>query len=192
MKQTSDARALLKEVTDRSRKPIQQGKDVLVPLKFDVDGELLTKETFDARTHLKRLSLDDLRFLKAWRDSGWDTEKALAAVGAPPDKAKRLVVKLQAFRDEDAHTKALAEIPTQSWISAKHVENVYNGGQMQDSERDSLKELAKIAGAYKTAATVNIQHNVFNIPALTRDQEARVKALADSLAVEAEVVPNAA
>lgn len=190
MQDKDETKKLVKEVSDRSHKPIQRGNAVLVPLKFDDDGELLNQETFDARKHLKRLSMDDLRFLKAWREAEWDTEKALEKTGIPGDKAKRLISRLQVFREEDAKTKALAEIPTPSWISAKHVENVYNGGEMEDSERDSLKELAKISGAYKTAATVNIQHNVFNLPSLPPEQEAKVRALADSLAIEAEVITD--
>lgn len=188
MQKDEETKQLLTEVSDRSRKPIHRGKEVLVPLKFDDDGELLTQQTFDARKHLKRLSMDDLRFLKAWREAEWNTEKACEKTGFEIKKAERLAKRLQVFRDEDAQTKALAEIPTPSWISAKHVENVYNGGEMEDSERDSLKELAKISGAYKTAAVVNIQHNVFNLPSLAPEDEAKVRALADSLAIETQIV----
>jgi len=188
MQDKDETKELVKEVSDRARKPILRGKEVLVPLKFDEDGELLTQETFDARKHLKRLSLDDLRFLKAWREAEWNVEKACEKSGYELKKAEKLAKRLQVFREEDAQTKALAEIPTPAWISAKHVENVYNGGQLEDSERDSLKELAKISGAYKTAATVNIQQNVFNLPSLAPEDEARVRALADSLAIETQIV----
>jgi len=174
-----ESKELLQEVTDRSRKPIVKGNSVLVPLKFDQDGELLDQDTFDARKHLKRLSLDDLRFLKCWRDSKWDTQKACELLCIDVAKVKRLVAKLSVFREEDARTQALSQIPTSAWITAKHVENVYQGGVLQDSERDSLKELAKIAGAYKTTATVNIQNNIFQMPRLTPEQAAKLKEFAD-------------
>lgn len=182
MRDQDEIRDLVQEFSDKSRSVEKAGKKFLVSTKFDSDGNPLTQETFDARKHLKRLSLDDLRFLKTWRDEGWDVQKAIEKSGINPDYSKRLIKKLQVFREEDARVKALSEIPTPGWIAAKHVENVYEGGTLEDSERDSLKELAKIAGAYKNQATVNIQNNVFNMPKLSDEAMAKLKEIADAQA----------
>jgi len=159
-----------------------KGKSVVVPLKFDEAGSPLDERTFDARKHLKRLSMGDLRFLQAWRKAEWNADKACEEIGIDLVCAKRLVKKLAVFRQEDAGVKALAEIPSAAWISAKHVENIFEGGTLQDSERDSLKELAKISGAYKTAATVNIQTNIFQMPRLSPEAAAKLKEFADAQA----------
>lgn len=182
MRDPDEEKQLVKEVTDRSRKPIQKGTNVFVPLKFDADGTLLDENSFDARKHLKRLSLDDLRFLQAWRAASWNTAAACEKLGVDQAEVKRLVAKLSVFRDEDARTRTLAEIPTPAWISAKHVENIYDGGTLEDSQRDSLKELAKISGAYKTASTINIQTNIFQMPKLTPEAAAKLKEFADAQA----------
>ena len=179
MKKKDEEKTLVKEVSDRSRKTLTQGNTVIVPLKFGDDGVLLDENTFDARKHLKRLTMDDLRFLQAWRASGWDTEKVRGERGLTVDQVKRLVGRLSVFREEDARTKALAEIPTASWITAKHVENIYEGGRLDDSERDSLKELAKISGAYKTQTAVTNQINIFQMPRLSPEAAAKLKEFAD-------------
>ena len=182
MNQKDESDALVRTFSDSARKVLKVGRDYLVPRKIDDDGVPLTPETFDARKHLKRLNLGDLRFLKAWREAEWDTGKACEKIGITQDKVKRLVKKLQVFREEDARVKVLADIPTPNWIAAKHVENVYEGGVLDDSERDSLKELAKISGAYKNTSTVNIQTNVFNMPKLSEEAMAKLKEFADGQA----------
>lgn len=176
---------LLTEVTDSSRKPLKRGNSVLVPLKFDDEGEPLTPETFDSRKHLKKLTMDDLRFLRCWRNEGWNTEKACELMAIDSEKVKRIVKKLEVFKEEDALTKALSEIPTTAWIQAKHVENIYQGGTLEDSERDSLKELAKISGAYKTQASVNQTINIFQMPKLSPEAAQKLKEFAD---LQADVV----
>lgn len=177
--QDSEEQGLLQEVTDRARKPIKMGRNVLVPLKFEDEGELLTQETFEVKKHLKTLTMSDLRFLQSWRKHGWNTDKACEELCVPIEKVKRLVAKLEVFREEDARTKALSEIPTPAWIQAKHVENVYQGGVLEDSERDSLKELAKISGAYKTQASVNQTINIFQMPKLSPEAAKKLKEFAD-------------
>lgn len=151
----------------------------IIPLKFDKEGKTAT----DSTRILKRLTLDDLRFLQAWRESSWDIVKATESTGMIPAKVERLVKKLQVFRDEDAKVKALAEIPTPDWIAAKHVENVYNGGTLEESEHKSLAELAKIEGAYKQQAP-NTQINIWNLPELPPEQTAKLKEVFDTVALE--------
>lgn len=176
---------LLKGLNDRSRKVSIRGKSAIVPLKFDKDGNIATPDTLV----LKRLSLTDLRFLSVWRANNWDLSKSITDSGLTQEKAERLVKKLSCFRDEDAKVKALAEIPTPSWIKSKHVENFYEGGTLEESQHKSLAELAKIEGAYKSTTNINVQNNVFQMPQLTPEQAAELKALGDKLAaVDAEVL----
>ena len=170
-----------KAVNDASRRVRVRGKQAIIPLKFDADGNPAT----DGKIILKRLTLNDLHFLGVWRNADWDINIAIRKSGFNKNRVEFLVRKLRCFRNEDAKVKALAEIPTPAWISAKHVENVYEGGGLEESERDSLKELAKISGAYKTQASLSITQNVFNLPKLSPETEAQLKAIAQrELAVE--------
>lgn len=177
------AKPLQSVVNDASRKILPRGLSVRVPLKFDEEGNTATPE----RLIFKRLSLRDLRFLQTWRASNWDTEKARSLSGLSEGESVRLVKKLSCFREEDARVKALCEIPTPDWIAAKHVQNIYEGGTLEDSQQKSLAELAKIEGAYKQQAPQN-QLNVFNIT-LTPEQEATLKPVFDTLAMETNHVP---
>lgn len=165
-------------INDKARKVTLRGKTVIVPLKFDEEGEVATVD----KMVFKRLSLNDLRFLKQWKALDWNTEKAGKESGYSAEQVSRLAKRLSCFREEDARVKALCEIPTPSWIAAKHVQNVYEGGTLEDSEHKSLQELAKIEGAYKQVAPTN-QLNVFNIQ-LTPEQEAKLKPVFDTIALE--------
>lgn len=99
----------------------------------------------------------------------------------PEPRALRLIKKLSCFREEDAKVRALCEIPTPEWIAAKHVENIYEGGRLEESEHKSLQELAKIEGAYKQQAP-QTQINVFNLPTLPPEKEAELKKVFDTIA----------
>lgn len=118
-----------------------------------------------------------------WRELEWDVVEATKVIGLPPERVAKLVKKLQCFRNEDAQVKALAEIPTPNWIAAKHVENVYNGGSLDESEHKSLQELAKIEGAYKQQAP-STQINIWNLPDLAPEQNAKLKEVFDAVAME--------
>lgn len=182
-----DRRDLKKVVNDEARRVKIRGNQAIVPLKFDEDGEVVSETTPSQKVILKHLTLKDLSFLKVWKESEWNITEARAKSNLEESDVDRLVKKLQCFRDEDAKVKALAEIPTASWITAKHVENVYEGGRLEDSEHKSLAELAKISGAYKTVANLSITQNVFNLPQLTPEVEAKFKRLAEE-AMNAEQV----
>lgn len=164
---------LEKVVNDKARKIKIRGKEAIVPLKFDEDGNPATID----RLIFKRLSLNDLRFLRELRAHSWDVSKASEASGIGIEKGESLIKKLSCFREEDAKVKALCEIPTPAWIAAKHVENFYEGGRLEDSQHKSLAELAKIEGAYKQTAP-GTQINVFNLPQLTPEVESELKQLA--------------
>lgn len=184
----NEKRELEKVVSDKARRVKIHGNQAIVPLKFDKDGEIVSENTPPDKLVLKRLTLDDLRFLKVFRENSWDASKSRDQLGLSQDTVDRLVKKLTCFRIEDAKVKALAEIPTPDWITAKHVENVYSGGVLQDSEHKSLAELAKIEGAYKQQAPTT-QINVFNLPDLPPDQEAKLKEVFDTIATETSHVP---
>ena len=169
---------LERAINDRSRRVTIRGKQAIVPLKFDEDGNPATSE----KLIFKRLSLNDLRFLKTFRECEWDVDKTCKKLGVAYADVVSTIKKVSCFREEDARVKALCEIPTPSWISAKHVQNIYEGGTLEDSQHKSLSELAKIEGAYKQQAPVN-QLNVFNI-SLTPEQEAKLKPVFDTLALE--------
>lgn len=166
-------------INDRSRKVSLRGKQVIVPLKFDEDGEPATAD----KLIFKRLSLNDLRFLKVWRKNDWGVEVTCKELGLEISKAQNLIKRLACFKEEDARVKALCEIPTPSWIAAKHVQNVYEGGTLEDSEHKSLQELAKIEGAYKNNLQVTVTQNVFNLPKYDPETEAKLKRIADEEAI---------
>jgi hypothetical protein len=180
---------LEKAVNDGSRKISLRGSQAIVPLKFDSDGEIVSEQTPSHKLVLKRLTLLDLAFLKAWKENEYKSaEEACSKAGITPDHAERLSRKLACFREEDAKVKALAEIPTPSWIAEKHVSNVYDE-TLTESQHKSLSELAKINGAYKTqnqpgAVTVN----VFNLPKLDPESERKLKEVARQ---EAQIIQEA-
>lgn len=171
-------------INDGSRKVVFRGGQVIVPLKFDEDGQPAQAD----RLVFKRLSLNDLRFLQAWRQAGWNVEVAIGKSNLSRASAERLIKKLACFREEDARVKALCEIPTADWIAARHVQNIYEGGSLEDSEHKSLQELAKIEGAYKNNMNVSVTQNVFNLPKLDPETEQKLKALA---AQEAQIIQDA-
>lgn len=184
MRDIREEKALASEFSDKSRRVVRTGGRFLVPQKFDDEtGEPLTAETFDVRKHLKSLNLNEIRFLKIWRETGWNDAEAANKACLTDDQAKRLVRKLVVFKREEERVKALADVPTPEWITAKHTENVFEG-RLSDSQRDSLKELAKITGSYKQQ-NIQIQNNVFNLPALSPEQEAKLKEVYDTIAMDA-------
>jgi hypothetical protein len=174
---------LERAVNDKARKITLRGREAIVPLKFDEDGNPATVD----KLIFKRLTLNDLRFLQALRQFNWDSAKACEKTGIDAERGARFLKKLSCFREEDAKVRALCEIPTPEWIAAKHVENIYDGGTLEDSQHKSLAELAKIEGAYKQTAPAS-QVNVFNIN-LTPEQEAALKPVFDSIALEGPNVP---
>lgn len=174
-----DKRRLANEaVNDAARKVTVVAGRVAVPMKFDEDGNPAELD----RVSIKVLSINDLRFLKALRENDWDPIKAAGICGFDLAKVERRMKKLACFRVEDAKVKALAEIPSPQWIAARHVENVYSGGPLQESEHKSLQELAKISGAYKNTNQINIQQNFLQMPAMSEEARKQLEELADKLA----------
>jgi len=184
-------KALRRHFRSKSRNVARHRDKTAVSLRYDDSGKPLTEETFDARKHLKLLDQNDWRFLEAWKRHDYNSEKAGHELNLSDYSVKALVKKLEPFRLEELHDKALAQIPTSTFIQARHVENLYQPieKKLSDSDQKSLQELAKIQGAYKNTNQINIQNNVFQMPSMTPEQQAELKALGDRLAdvVDAEV-----
>lgn len=189
MQETDEGKALVKKFSDRSRKVLKTGNNYFVPHKFTPDGDVLSEDNFNAKRDISRLTLDDFRLLGALQESGWNFETACEKAGLDKEKAVRRYKKLSYFEFEDKKAKALAALATPEFVTSQNVEGFYRD-HLSDGQREHLKELAKISGAYKTSA-INIQHNVFNLPALSPEAEAKFKALAEEV-LEADIVKTEA
>lgn len=170
----------------RSRK-IKKDRDAnyLVPLRYDpITKDVLTFEKFDARKHYKKLKQEDWEFLQAWQKNGYDSIKTQDELNLTDFDLTRLVKKLEPFKQEEAMDRALATIPSTAFIQARHVENVLGAEPLDDSKRDSLKELSKIIGAYKPTTNLNLNVNAFVKPQLSPEQEKATREFFDTIATE--------
>lgn len=188
-----EADHLASKNSDRARKVSRVGRTFLVPHKFDPSGSPLTEESFIPARDLSKLSMNDFLLLDALQEVGWNLEKASVKANMDLESAKRRFKRLQYFEFEAKRAHALAQVATPEFITSQHLDNVFTN-TLQDGQRDSLKELAKITGAYKQAAVS--QTNIFNMPQLTPEQEAALREIGDSIAMKknaipAEVVPGA-
>ena len=183
-----EKKLLVKEFSDSSRKSLLMRSEntAVVHHKFTEDGDIVDSSNFNMKRDVSRLNITDLKFLSEWRKAKWDEQVPIQKLNLTAERAKRIIKKVSYFKTEDAKVKALADIPTPEWISAKDVENVYENGTLNDSTHKSLDRLAKITGAFKTTE-VNLTQNVFNLPALSPDIEAKFKIIAEE-ALEAEVI----
>lgn len=194
MFESDEARRLASAFSDRSRKAFRIGREVAVPHKFKETGQVVSTENFNPRSDVSRLSLDHWRLLEQLQLNGWDLAKSCEALSIDLEKGKKLEKKLKYFRYEKAKESSMVKMLTPDFVAAKHMENVYTG-QLDDSQRDSLDKLGKITGAYKSAETVNIQQNVFNLPRYDAATEAKLREIADreaSIIQEAKIVNPAA
>lgn len=181
-----EADKLATQGSDRARKVRRVGRTFLVPHKFSPTGEVLDEETFKPARDLSQLSLPDFALLASLQETGWDIVKSAKALDMDPEAAKRRFKRLQYFEFEAKRSQALAQIASPDFITAKHVDNVYSN-TLDDGQRDSLRELAKITGAYKQA--VLAQTNIFNMPSLTPEQEAALREIGDSIAMKKNAIP---
>lgn len=182
-----DADKLADTQSDSARKTRRLGRSFLVPHKFSPDGEALTEDTFLPARDLQRLSMLDFSLLQALQELGWNIEKSADRIGMDLESAKRRFKRLQYFQFESRRAQALSQVATPEFITAQHVGNVYTN-TLDDGQRDSLRELAKITGAYKQ--TIVTQNNVFNLPAqLTPEQEAALRAIGDDIAMKKNAIP---
>lgn len=182
-----EADKLAQKLSDRSRKVSRHGRTFLVPHKFTPSGDPISEETFNPRRDLSKLSLNDFALLAALQESGWKIEVASKKVGMDLEEAKRRYKRISYFEFEEKRAKSLAAVASPDFIAAKHVDNVFTN-ELEDGQRDSLKELAKISGAYKQ--TIVSQTNVFNLPAsLSPAEEAALKELGDKIAMRKNAIP---
>lgn len=180
MQDNDEGKALVKKWSDKSRKVARKGSNTfLVPHKFTPDLEVRQPED---QIVLSKLTLADFRFLDAWRDSGWDILAACKKLDISTELAEKSYKKVRYFQDEDAKVQALSKVPTANWVAAKHTENIINGGQLNDSQRDSLKETAKIVGAYKPTTSIQVQAHVLQMPQMSPEQAKAAKEFFDKLA----------
>lgn len=184
MQEPDETRALVRAFSDKSRKlrvlGKRQGNVIEVPHKFTDDGSIPDSPQ---QIVVSRLHLDDLRFLKAWRDNSWDNALTQKKLNLPDDQAEKTFKKLAYFKTEDARIKALASEATPERVLAKDMENM-ESGTLNDSQHKSLDRVAKITGAFKTVgegSTINI----FNMPRMSPDAEAALRIIADK---EADVI----
>lgn len=179
-----EGKALVRKFSDRSRKSKQVGKEFIVPHKFTLAGEVVDESNFNARTDISRLTLDDFRLLAALQDNNWDFQKACDASNQDYDKAARRYKKLSYFEFEEKKSTALAAVASPSFVTAKNVEGFF-ANNLTDGQRDHLKELAKITGAYKpTTSNLNVNVNTFTRPQLTPEQEKATREFFDTIATE--------
>ena len=182
MPKKSEIKRFAKKFSDLSRKAILNGNTLVIPHKVKNSGVIVTHENFDARVDLSKLSLKDLAFLETWMDTGWDFEKTCRELGITEDQAKWSYNKVRYFEFEDKKVKALAKVPTPEFVAAKNLEGFYRDNY-SDGQRDHLKELAKITGAYKPTVSINAQVQLEK-PDWTPEQEAKLREVYDTIALE--------
>lgn len=179
----SEPKALVRKFSDRSRKVSRQGSKFIVPHKFTPKGDVIDESNFNPRRDLSRLSLDDFRLLSALQEAKWDFRSACEAAGLDVDKARIRYKKLAYFEFEDKKSLALAAVATPTFVAAQNVEGFYRD-HLSDGQRDHLKELAKISGAYKPTTTLNLSVSAFVKPQLSPEQEKATREFFDTIAVE--------
>lgn len=179
----------MKKLKDEGRVVSQSGNEYLVSHKFTPDGQVVDESNFNPANCISKLNLNDLKFLVLWRENKWDDQKTLSKAQLPPDQAEKTLKKLAYFKSEDAKIRALAGEATVERVLAKDMENL-ESGNLTDTHHKSLDRIAKIRGGFRGADegggnTINI----FNVPRLSPDAEAALRALADK---EADVVDTTA
>lgn len=172
-----ETKALVNTFSDSSRKIERIGRQFIVPHKFTPDGEVVSKDNYDQKTCLSKLSLDDLRFLSLWKTHKWDDDKTLKETGLSSDQAAKTFKKLAYFKVEDQRIKALAQEATPERVLAKDVENLDTGG-LNDSQHKSLDRIAKAAGMFKTQSELTVNHTI-QVPKLDPAAWDAIRKIAD-------------
>lgn len=176
----------VKSLSDSARAVRRVGRTVIIPHKFSPEGEPLDEESFNPQRDLSKLSMTDFTLLHSLQEHGWNLEKVADKLGMEEAEIKKRYKRLQYFEFEAKRAQALAAIASPDFITAQHLDNVYTN-KLDDGQRDSLKELAKITGAYKQAPVS--QTNIFNMPQLTAEQESQLRAIGDSIAMKKNAIP---
>lgn len=183
MQDTDETKKLVRQFSDRSRKTKRVGSQFIIPHKFTPDGDVLDDSNFNPRRDLSRLSLDDFRLLAALQEKKWDFKAACESAQLDPDVFQKRLKKLSYFEFEDKKANALAAVANPAFVTAKNVEGFYTDA-LSDGQRDHLKELAKITGAYKPSTNINLNVNAFVKPQLSPEQEKATREFFDTIATE--------
>jgi hypothetical protein len=183
MKETGEDKRLVHSFQDRSRQVIKDGKRYILPHKFTPAGDVIDNSNFKPKRDLSRLSLDDFKLLATLQEKDWDLKAACEALGIDFEKASKRYKKLSYFEFEDKKAQALAAVATPAFVTSQNVEGFYRD-HLSESQRDHLKELAKISGAYKNTTNVNVNFNAFLRPERSPEEERRCREFADTLAVD--------
>lgn len=169
---------------DKARLVKRKGSKVLVSHKFTPEGDVLDNQNVSNPKNFHQLNLSELKFLVLWDRNGYDEEKTASESGLSEYQTASMFKKLAHFKQEDAWIKAAVTRATPGFVISQDMKNVYGGGTLNDSQHKSLDRVAKCVGAFKTndsGATINI----FNLPKMTPETEAAIRAIADR---EADVV----
>lgn len=178
-----EEKKLVRRFSDRSRKSRRVGSQFIIPHKFTPAGDVIDTSNFDPHRDISRLSLDDFRLLAALQEKKWDFKAACKETGLDEESAVRRYKKLQYFEFEDKKAKALAAVASPALVTAKNVEGFYMDN-LSDGQRDHLKELAKITGAYKPTTNINMNVNAFVKPQLSPEQEKATREFFDTIATQ--------
>jgi hypothetical protein len=181
----SELKELASSFSDAGRKVAVSGGEALVPHKLKPDGSAVEESNFDVRVDISRLSLSEIRFLDVFRSCGWDFDKACERSGVGTDTARRTYRKCLLFGEEHERILAKAKVPSVEYVLARDVDNIEGVRSIEDSEHKSLDRISKILGAFKTT-DVSVTQNVFNLPALSPEAEAKLKEVYDTIATDAE------
>lgn len=184
----TDSTRLIQKFSDRSRKVTKKGSQYIVPHKFKPAGDVITVDNFNPRSDLSRLSLDDFLLLEALQEKKWDFDAACKSINVDPELSLKRYKKLSYFQFEEKKSQSLAALATPAFVTAKNLEGFYTD-TLSDGQRDHLKELAKITGAYKPTTNVNLNVNAFVKPQLSPEEEQKTREFFDAIAIEHTAVP---
>lgn len=173
----------MQKFSDRSRKVTKKGTRFIVPHKFTPEGDVINHDNFNPRRDLSKLSLDDFLLLEALQEKKWDFDAACQSISVDSDKARRRYKTLSYFNFEEKRSLALAAIANPTFVTAQNVKGYFEDN-LSDGQRDHLKELAKITGAYKPTTNLNLNVSAFVKPQLSPEEEVKTREFFDAIAIQ--------
>lgn len=181
MQDSGETKALVKQFSDKARKTVRKGSNFYVPHKFTPSGDIVDESNFNPRRDISKLDLDDFKLLAELQNKKWDFQAACKALNVDLESSQKRYKKLSYFEFEDKKSQALAAVATPAFVTAKNIEGLY-ADNLSDGQRDHLKELAKITGAYKPTTNLNVNVHAFVKPQLSPEQEKATREFFDTIA----------
>lgn len=183
-----EKKTLVKHFSGRSRRALLVKSRLLVAKKYDnkgnpvepsEDGKLTHRQVFD-------LTLKEARFLKSWKENGWDFDKACKERDVDPLWAKKFSRSLDAqnYQKEDERDEILAQIPTKTWITARYTAASLGLEKPDDNQKWGIDRVKEVV-IPRTNVNVHVG-NILQLPALSPEQESALRQLGDSIATSAE------